>query len=413
MIAYVLPTRNRPVHLARTLDALGRLPPHPAEVIIADNASGVPPRAPVVLPNGLIVRILCLQQNMGAAARNAAVAAADASSEWIVMLDDDSHPECSDIPAILRGASRDTAAISGEIRLTHAHTREAGGLPEVFVGCGAAIRRDAFTGLGGYDPAFSFYAEEYDLSAKLIRAGYRVVLDRRLAFAHEKTTTGRDMNLILRRLTRNNAWVMQRYAPDAARAVEVRRTIRRYARIAAIERAEVGYLAARAELAVTLRSQTRTPMTVEEWDRFTGLACVRRSLQLAFSMRPFRSASLIDRGKNDHVIEQALRELGVSLTADHRAADALVIGTLSPGPLLDAFERRAGLAREESAAPVLSPWHELTDQSAATPVPRTPSPGDAPRSPAPPLADRATSSPAPLPPRAPNDASRARGSAVA
>src|SRR5688572_21128323 len=99
MITYVLPTRDRPERLALTLAALGALKGHPeagpgyapGEVIIVDNASRQPPTPPQVLPNGLRVRAIYLASNDGAASRNVAVQQGDPASEWVVMLDDDSH----------------------------------------------------------------------------------------------------------------------------------------------------------------------------------------------------------------------------------------------------------------------------------------------------------------------------------
>ena len=92
LISYIIPTRNRADSLARVLAAIGRLPPHAGEVVLVDNASDIPTAAPVVLDNGLAVRLLFRPTNEGAAARNHGVASSDPSSEWMVMLDDDSFP---------------------------------------------------------------------------------------------------------------------------------------------------------------------------------------------------------------------------------------------------------------------------------------------------------------------------------
>ena len=96
MISYVIPHRDRPASLARTLEALGALRGHAAlggaEVIVVDNASARLPQVPKELDNGLPVALIARATNEGAASRNAGVAAADRRSEWVVMLDDDSSP---------------------------------------------------------------------------------------------------------------------------------------------------------------------------------------------------------------------------------------------------------------------------------------------------------------------------------
>ena len=344
MIAYVLPTHDRPDELASTLAALARLPTHDDEVIVVDSASAVPPKVPLRLDNALPVRLILRDNNEAAAARNVGVRAADPSREWIVMLDDDSAPLTIDHVHALNQQPPDVAAVAAEIWLSPPATssadprRESGGLPEVFIGCGVAIRRQAYLDAAGYDPAFHYYAEEYDLAAKLMLAGYRIVMDRRFQIHHRKVTTQRNMDRILRRLVRNNCWVMQRYAPDSARTAEIRRTITRYAGIALKERAEIGYAAGLADLAFSLRRQPRTPLPAPAWDRFIGKAACRDTLQRAFAARSFRTASLIETGKNAHVVIEVLHELGVRIVDARTDADALVIATLSPGPMLDALD---------------------------------------------------------------------------
>lgn len=356
-LAYVLPTRDRPETLARTIAGLERLPRHDAQVVVVDNASRTPPKLPIELANGLPVTLLMRDTNEGAAARNAGARAADPSCEWIVMLDDDSHPMHAGHLAALSDALPDVGAVQAEIFLPDVKERhEAGGLPEVFIGCGVAIRREAFLATGGYDPSFNYYVEEYDLAAKLMLAGMRITFDRRFGVVHEKTQAGRDMDVILRRLVRNNAWVMQRYSPRSERAREVRRTIARYGRIAIKERAELGYARGLLDLAGTYFSQPRREMPRDMWDRFTGKAAAREALAAAHAARPFASAAIVDAGKNEHIVRETLGEMGVRIAAREEDADALVIGTLSPGPALDALAQRAhAQARMHSSARVIAP----------------------------------------------------------
>ena len=358
MIAYVIPTRNRPERLRATLEAIGELPRHGAQVVVVDNDSDVPPAVPVVLANGITTEVVFLKENQGAAARNAGVGAADGACEWVVMLDDDSHPMDVGFLGALRDAAGDVAAVGAEIILPREGRREAGGLPEVFTGCGVAIRPDAFLAAKGYDRGFDYYAEEYDLSAKLLLAGMRVTLDRRFRVAHHKVAAGRDMGRILRRLVRNNGWVMQRYAPESARRKELWETVSRYGRIAHLERAMGGYAHGLAELAATLRGQRRTPMSAEMFDRFTGKAHARESLQRAFGARPFSTAALVNEGKNARHIREAVAELGVRVVDDAVGADRIVIGTLSPGPMLDAWEGLVGRVDPER---VIAPWGGLVE----------------------------------------------------
>lgn len=354
MISYLLPTRNRPSALRATLAAIGGLPDEAhesvggAEVIVIDNASQPPVALPALLDNGAAVRVLRQAANTGAAARNTGAAAA--AGDWLIMLDDDSHPQDASHLRVIAEAPGDVAAIGAEIRLPDGQ-REAGGLPEVFVGCGAAVRRDAFLGVGGYDPGFGFYAEEYDLCAKLIRGGWRIVHDLRFRVLHRKVAAGRDRNRILQCLVRNNGWVMQRYAPRARRQDEIDEILVRYANIAVRELAGEGYARGVRELLATCAQQPPREMAGALFDRFTGLAQARRVLGACDELGLGVRVAVVDEGKNAHVVRAALGELGVELVGDERSADVLVIGTLSPGPMLDALE-----ARRRRDQHVVCPW---------------------------------------------------------
>lgn len=373
MITYVLPTRNRPERLKDTLRALEALGDHAAcggaEVIVVDNDSVEIPILPRSLRSGLPLSLIRLSENLGAASRNEGARASDPRSEWIVMLDDDSYPTDADFTRRLLTMPRDVAAVSADIWLEQRgrspFTRESGGLPEVFIGCGVAVRRDAFLDLGGYDRSFHYYVEEYDLAARMLIAGFRVHFDPDFVVMHAKDQQNRNMNLILSRLVRNNGWIAQRYAPEASRLPELREVRSRYRRIAEKERALTGFGTGLLELRSTLRSQRRTPMNLQAWDRFTGLAAARTALGEAYKRGRFASAAFVDQGKNSWVIAQALRELNVRVVGEGEDAEVMVIGTMSPGPMMDAYERRSLQSRNRPphathTPRVIAPWTYAT-----------------------------------------------------
>ena len=369
VISYILPTHNRPDRLAKTLTCIGRLCADDhvalddAELVVVDNASDSPPSIPDDLDNGLPVRALRLPSNRGAAARN--VAAEQARGDWLIMLDDDSYPLDTNFIQVLNEAPSDVAAIGADIVLPNGR-REAGGLPEVFVGCGAAIRRQAFLDAGGYDSTFAYYAEEYDLSAKLLLAGHRVVHDNRFRVKHEKVSAGRDMNVILKHLVRNNAWIMQRYAPPEYRIALLHETIVRYGRIAEIESAQTGYLEGLAELFSTLQDQPQTPMPQPLFDRFTGLAHARQTFRESPLVTKHTQVTIVDEGKNAWAVRQALREVGAIIVDEDSDAQLFVIGTLSPGPMLDAYERRLQVGEPVLTAYSVDPANVVVSSSASS-----------------------------------------------
>jgi GT2 family glycosyltransferase len=337
MVTFVIPTRNRPRALARTLDMLGMQPPAhvgpDAEVIVVDNASSPPVDVPVRLANGLPVTVLRPGANLGASART--LAATVARTPWLVMLDDDSAPTLAPFASVLPALPPDVAAVGGEIVLPSGR-REAGGLPEVVVGCGCAVRRDAFLAVGGYDPAYEYYVEEYDLCAKLIAAGSRVVHTRHLAFEHRKVDAGRSFAAILHRLVRNNGWTIRRYAPDEVFDPALAAMRSRYRAIADREGVAEAFAAGDDELARTIDMQPRRPLAPERWDRFTGAAAVRAGLVPRLRALQVESVRTVARGKGADVVDAVLHAHGITVDPD---APTAVVATLSPGPMLDAVER--------------------------------------------------------------------------
>lgn len=337
MISYVIPTRNRREVLDGTLRALGGLPRHDGEVIVVDNGSDEPVRVENELANGLDVRVIRSEENLGAAGRNVGVLHADVASRWIVMLDDDSVPRDVEFVERLRRQASDVGAVLADIHLPRMRRREDGGLPEVFIGCGVAIRREAFLACGGYDAAFGYYAEEYDLAAKLMLSGYRMVFDAAWRVDHLKDGTNRNIGLIVERLTRNNGWVMQRYAPESERRARLREICQRYRMVGEKEGVRQSYARGLVELRRTVRMQERREMPREMFDRFTGLAAMREGLELGARGRMIRTFEIVAEGKNCWAARQAARERGWREVKGD--AEVQVIGTLSPGPMLDAMEK--------------------------------------------------------------------------
>jgi GT2 family glycosyltransferase len=359
MITFVLPTRNRPRRLLDTLAKLSRLDVPNSEVIVIDNASDERAFLPRELESAAPVREIRLATNEGAAARNHGVHAANPRSEWIVMLDDDSYPLDRGFVHALAAMPPRVAAVSADITLARKvgreHVRESGGLPEVFIGCGVAIRRRAFLEVGGYDHAFQYYVEEYDLAARLLMRGYEVRFEPTFRVRHAKDATNRNMDLILERLVRNNCWIAERYAPEGERLEEIRETRRRYRAIAAKELAMEGFGRGLAEARRTIRHQARTPMDDATWARFTGLAAARDAMKQAHARRAFNTAMLVDEGKNAWAVRQALEELGVRIVGYGEPAQVEVVATMSPGPMLDAWTQRVAMHRAAGMR-LLAPW---------------------------------------------------------
>jgi hypothetical protein len=92
------------------------------------------------------------------------------------------------------------------------------------------------------------------------------------------------------------------------------------------------------------------------YERFTGLAHARRAFETAPALAAAATVAIVDEGKHAWAVREALRDVAAEITDNEAGAAALVIGTLSPGPIEDALGRRAGERRA-----VIAPWSWETD----------------------------------------------------
>lgn len=368
-LAFIIPTYNRHADLHVTLKHLGELDTSTfdhigsIEIIVVDNNSEDPAEVPSVLANNISARVIRLDKNHAAAARN--IAAQSTVSPWIFMLDDDSSPASLEpVANAITNAHSSVAAIATTITLP-GHTvaapkYESGGLPAVPIGCSVLYRTRDFLNAQGYDPTFHYYVEEYDLAAKLIHANKCVAFEPRIRTVHRKVNSNRDFNIIIERLTRNNVWVIQRFAPEHVRAELVEHTLSRYEKIASKEGALGGYRKAVSQIDETLASQRRTPLSTQQFGSFTGQSHVVRHLRRIHAANPIRHALLCNPGKNAHNIEAALQEVGISFerfsSAHHQSLPSgvtLIPATLSPGPILSSAHE---LRVKNITARIELPW---------------------------------------------------------
>ena len=161
------------------------------------------------------------------------------------------------------------------------------------------------------------------------------------------------MDRILRRLVRNNGVVIHRYAPDGERDWLLEQTLVRYRSIAEKERATQGYEVGARELTEALDRERRTPMDEARWRRFTGEAAARSGADRLAASPTVGPVWVGARGKHDWAIERALRAAGIETVDRADRAGTIVVGTLSPGPAIDATRR---LRSEHPGKPVVCLW---------------------------------------------------------
>ncbi len=339
-ISIVIPTLNRHIELHQTLSHLqenaakllsDRRSLYIPDILVVDNASeeSVTSQLPKELASMPGLRVIRLEENQAAAARN--IGAEHAQGDWIMMLDDDSVPTSGLFNSVLSSLPPDVYALGGEILLPN-QTHEQGGLPEVVIGCGCIYRRTAFLEAGGYDPTFEYYVEEYDLCARLIRQGGRVVHTRSLVFEHRKVQQNRDFRSILRRLVRNNSWVIDRHCPVELRDQTKSSMLNRYEQIAQKNTMSDAYTEGILQ-ANSVCANTSDPLSKKHWDRFIGKQAVKDSLLKQLLKSGIQEVQMVCHGKGSETIDETLCEAGILIS---ELAECKVISTLSPGPMCDA-----------------------------------------------------------------------------
>jgi GT2 family glycosyltransferase len=196
----------------RQIHATIGLPEREWELLLVDNAS-TDGSADAVASEFPHVRLIRLEQNIGMPARNHALRLA--RGQYVLLLDDDSHPMPGTVPSMLAymDSHLNTGALAGRVMLSNGRC-EASAMPGVFIGCAGMIRRSVLDMTGLFPEEFFRQAEEYDLSCRIWNAGYTIERFEDLEFRHNKVLGGRSSALTVKMDVRNNLILAARYLPN-------------------------------------------------------------------------------------------------------------------------------------------------------------------------------------------------------
>lgn len=210
-VSVVFPAYNRQAEVVETIRRLEQDLTVPYEVVILDNS---PEKHEYSFPGN--VNYIFTGKNLGAAARNIGIA--EAKSPFILMLDDDSHPEKGSVEAAIKKLSASPDSIAG---ITGPVFRPDGGrenpplLPTTFHGCGALFRSCVLKSFEYfYPPDFCFYGEEYWSTLLLYSAGFRLEYDPAFKVCHRMSSSGRNKARILYFIALNNRRTWKPFAPE-------------------------------------------------------------------------------------------------------------------------------------------------------------------------------------------------------
>jgi GT2 family glycosyltransferase len=341
------------------------------ETLVVDNAStdGTVDAVRERFPS---VKTLPQSANRGPCAKNVGIQAA--RSEFVVFLDDDSYPTPQSISRMIEHFRVDRALGAAVFNVTLPDgSRECSAYPEVCIGCGTGFRRQALLDVGGLPEDFFMAAEEYDLSLRLLDAGWRVRGFDDLHVTHLKTPVSRYPTRIARLDARNNVMLALRYFPDPWRLRYAMSWLERY-RLMAIANGQrrAFWLGAIEGFARGISCEHR-PMRREAFEQFARIGQTTRRLSDLQGQLNLRRILLVDLGKNflayqlaadrcgleivgiadERLRGRGLRYRGLEILGDddctRKRFDAAVISNLSPVHAA----RRRGQWQRRSCCPVV------------------------------------------------------------
>lgn len=221
VLSIIILNYNRKAALRRTLTELGSQGWLDAgEIIVVDNASSDDSLG-MVRAQFPEVRVLALAANVGVAGFNRGVELA--TSERVLILDDDSWPEEHSLEQAMRLLD-ERADVAGVALLpVHPKTRRVE-WPQLRVsqddwpvmGCANLVRTKAWREVGGYEERFFLYRNDTDLAMKLLATGGRVVADPAWCALHDSPAAARKSERWLHLATRNWVWLARRHGRGLA-----------------------------------------------------------------------------------------------------------------------------------------------------------------------------------------------------
>jgi GT2 family glycosyltransferase len=371
-VSFVLSTYNRRAVLLQTLAHLeGVDVPH--EVFVVDNASA-DGTAQAVARQFPHVRLIARTDNRGSCAKNLALPLA--RGQYVVFLDDDSYPDPGSVERMIARFDREPRLGAAVFTVTLPDgSRECSAYPDVFIGCGVAFRRDALRQVGGLPEDFFMQAEEYDLSLRLLNAGWQVRTFDDLHVTHLKTPGARYSERVTRLDVRNNLVLVARHFPEQWALPYAWDWTRRYWAIASGKRHRVAFLRGLVEGLFRIATGVgRHEVSPAAFEQFAKIAETRRRMSAAVQQLGLRRVLFVDYGKNllayrhaadacglkvvaiaDPKLAPSLaRHRGTPLLADDAAAgldfDAVIISNLSPVHA----RKRAAEWRTKTSRPVIN-----------------------------------------------------------
>ncbi len=311
-VTFLISTYNRGHVLLETLAHLNRcgLPASRYEIIVVDNAS-TDSAADLVAHWFREVKLIRLSENRGPCAKNDGLKIA--RGKYVVFLDDDSFPQPGAVLGMLRKFEMQPSLGAAVFTVTlPSGQQECSAYPNVFIGCGTGFRREALDEVGGLPDDFFMQAEEYDLSLRLMNAGWRVERFDDLHVTHLKTPRSRYPERVMKLDVRNNILLAFRHFPlKMAVSLAVDWT-KRYRMIAKVNGRQTAFWAGvAAGIWAVLRDGKRARIAPEAVEQFTRNTEIETKIRRWAIENKITRVLFVDLGKNSLAYHVAAKKVGL------------------------------------------------------------------------------------------------------
>lgn len=315
LVSFLIATFNRRDVLLRTLAEVDRcgLRAGEFEILLVDNSS-TDGTAEAVRSQFPDVKLFPLPNNRGPCAKNVGLRAA--RGEFVVFLDDDSFPTADTVRRMIAHFNSDRRLGAAVFTITLPDgSRECSAYPDVCIGCGTGFRREALIATGGLPDDFFMAAEEYDLSLRLLDAGWRVRTFEDLHATHLKTPGSRFPSRIARLDARNNVLLAMRYFPDPWRMRYTVAWLERYRLMARATGTSTAFWTGALQGLARGATQEHRPINRDAFEQFSKLEETRSRLANATRSLNIRRVLFLDVGKNFIAYHEAAKGLGLEIAA--------------------------------------------------------------------------------------------------
>lgn len=215
LVSLTLLTHNRIHDVHETLFELQRIDYPNYEIIVVDNASNEDV-AEMIQREFPAVRLIRLDKNIKLRARRISFRAAE--GEFIVSLDDDSHPEPNTIQKMVDyfQTHPEIGAIAfhvpcGDFFSTLTWPEGIGNYH--YIGCGVGIRKRIFSEVGYYDDLLEDYADDNDFAFRILIDGYSIGHFKDLVVHHRSFYDKKRIFRFFLKSRRNNMYLVWKYVP--------------------------------------------------------------------------------------------------------------------------------------------------------------------------------------------------------